>query len=162
MNVEAKIDVPREILQSRSSQCGFSLIELLIVVTVISIIAAIAITYLQQAREAAQGASAVGGLRVIHSSEISYRALYETYGDLPTLNRTGFINDPDLGAGLKSDYIYSLVLGDAILGDATRYYRSTATPALKPSDRKHFFIDATGIIRSELGALATRLSSPVD
>ena len=55
---------------------GFSLIELLIVVTIVLIIAAIAIPSMLRSRLAANQASAVGNLRTISTASISYWAIY--------------------------------------------------------------------------------------
>jgi prepilin-type N-terminal cleavage/methylation domain-containing protein len=144
------------------TQRGFSLIELLIVVTCIGIIAALAIPYMVQAKQAAHGASAVSSLRLIHSSEASYRTASGSYGDLATLGNTNYINDPSLRAGLKGDYNFAITVGDPVLGDSTIYYRANATPASSPERWLHYMIDASGVMRFQQAAPATINSSPMD
>lgn len=55
---------------------GFSVIELLIVVTIVAVIAAIAIPNLLRSKVAANEASAIGSLRGIMSAEAAYKAMY--------------------------------------------------------------------------------------
>ncbi len=70
-------------------QKGFSLIELLIVVAIILIIAAIAIPNLLRSRMAANEASAVGSLRTINTSEVTYSSTYPDQGFSPDLVSLG-------------------------------------------------------------------------
>ena len=62
--------------QTRRFACGFSLIELLIVVAIILIIAAIAIPNLLHAKIAANQAAAVENIRTLTSASIVYSSTY--------------------------------------------------------------------------------------
>lgn len=139
---------------NRSSQHGFSLIELLIVVTVLGILAAIAIPYLMQAKQASRSASAVASLRVIHSTQTSYRSLTGRYGDLAALSAGNYLNDPSIAAGVKSDYRFTITLDT----DPREGYEATATPLTTPTESQHYFIDRTGLLRYEIGTAATATS----
>lgn len=137
---------------------GFSLIELLIVVTLLGIISAIAIPYLVAAQQASRAASAVSSLRLIHTSEVSYRAINGVYGTLTDLKNAGNINDPNLAGGTKNLYNFAVAPG----ADAERNYAATATPVFKPGEYHHYFVDATGVLRYSIGSPATAASKAVE
>ena len=133
----------------KRNQKGFSLIELLVVVSIILIVAAIAIPNLLQARVAANEASAVGSLRTINTAEISYIDNFPTVGFAPALANLGGANcaAPDqngacfidnlLSSGTKSGYTFSsngvgtapvseyVAVGSPISGNGNRSFCST-------------------------------------
>lgn len=144
--------------KTQSSSTGFSLIELLIVVAVIGIIASIAIPYLFAAKQASKGASAVSSMRLIHTSEVTYKSSNGAYGDLSQLASAGFLNDVNLTSGTKSDYTFTVTPDNA---SAVQNYTAVADPVDAPSIWRHFYVDATGVIRYRQGAVATSSSSPI-
>jgi len=71
------------------SERGFSLIELLIVVSIILIIASIAIPNLLRARISANEASAASSIRTINAAQIMYQATFPATGFASTLQALG-------------------------------------------------------------------------
>jgi type IV pilus assembly protein PilA len=139
-----------------TSQRGFSLIELLIVVAIIGIIAAIAVPYLESARQATKSASAINSMRTINSSQASYRSANGRYGTLAELGNANYIADPSLRDGQKSGYTFSVT-------NATNLnYEAISDPVLDPSNAfQHYYINASGIIRVGVGGPATAASNPL-
>lgn len=155
------VNIVKQSIPAQSRARGFSLIELLIVVAIIGIIAAIAVPNLINARQSAKTASVVGALRVIHSSELSYRSANDRYADLATLGNSGFISDDRLRNGQKARYTF-VVTPDVTTPSAS--YSATATPSdpsLVPAWR-HYYIDQTGVIHWKAGAPADATSQALD
>ena len=139
-----------------NAQRGFSLIELMIVVAIIGIIAAIAIPYLNQARQATQSASAVSSLRTINSAQASYHQATGQFGTLTQLGNANYIADPSLASGHKSNYTF------AVINQTDLDYEANADPDNDLNNVfQHYYINATGVIRNEVGASATASSNPI-
>lgn len=151
-----KVRKMRTLARPRRS-CGFSLLELALVVAVIMVLAAIAIPNMMHARMKANEASAVASLRTIQIAETMYNAAYPDVGyagnlaDLgthgstcETLTKTNscLILDTLLTSGVKSGYTFDVV-GDGNVPD--RSYTVTATPeSVGSSGRCVFAVDQSG------------------
>ena len=138
---------------------GFTLIELMIVVSIIAIIAAIAIPSLLNARKAGNEASAISSLRTLTTVNEQYRTRFASttvgYSDsLANLQASGYI-DQVLGAGAKSGYTFTYA------GTRTTW-TCTGTPTTPgTTGDRQFFVDESGVIRSDPAA-ATVTSAPID
>ncbi|MGO9337520.1 MAG: prepilin-type N-terminal cleavage/methylation domain-containing protein [Terriglobales bacterium] len=129
----------------KRNQKGFSLIELLIVVSIILIIAAIAIPNLLQARVAANEASAVASLRTINTAMLTYFNSYPDVGYAPTIAALGgstctapdengaCIIDNVLSSGTKSGFGFTVTQ----VGSGPPYYQylSAAIPVSNGGNR---------------------------
>lgn len=136
-------------------QQGFSLIELLFVVTIIGIIASIAVPGLRRARQYATSGSAIQSLRTITSAEYMYERPHKAYAALNTLFTEGLVH-ADLGDGHKSGYTFVIQVGPT-----SKTFTCTATPDSDAGPLDHFFVDETGVIRYNTGAPADATSDPI-
>ncbi len=156
---------------------GFSLIELLIVVAIILIIAAIAIPNFLRSRIAANEASAVGSLRVINTSEMTYYSTYNVgftctlaqlgpiaSGTSPSSATAGLL-DASLASGQKSGYNFSpgACVTAPTTGQITDYQWVADPSAPGTSGNRHFCTDQTYTVRVDPNTSANCLTigSPV-
>jgi len=138
-------------------QKGFSLIELLIVVAIILIIAAIAIPNLLRSRMAANEASAVGSIRTINTSAVTYSSTYPNVGFPATLAALGgpspctavstaaCLLDAVLAGGTKSGYKFVFTTDG---NTPSVGYSITAAPVtIGATGQRMFCSDMSGVIR---------------
>jgi type IV pilus assembly protein PilA len=148
---------------------GFSLIELLIVVAIILIIAAIAIPDLLKSRQAANQASAVGSLRTINTSEVTYASTYTTGFSVTLSQLDGTVSpstadaagliDSVLAAGTKSGYTF--VYTSFTVGGRIDAYGSSAGPSAGPGNGNFYYTDHSGVIRQNNSTTATSTDLPL-
>ncbi|HEX8636820.1 MAG TPA: type II secretion system protein [Pyrinomonadaceae bacterium] len=78
----------------KNNQAGFSLIELLLVITILGIISTISIPLLIKAKESAENQSAYSAMRALSTMQISYFSQNNRFARLDELvtNQSGFGN----------------------------------------------------------------------
>jgi hypothetical protein len=109
-----------------TNEKGFTLIDMLFVIGVMGVLSTLAIPGLMRARGAAQSSSAVGTLRLVNSSQLSYAITcgfgfyspdFKTLGEKPPGAIEAFL-PPELAIGgtfVKSGYRFSMA-GTALAG----------------------------------------------
>src|SRR5579863_5149050 len=149
---------------------GFSLIELLIVVTIILIIAAIAIPNLMRSKIQANETSAVGSLRALTESALLYSNTYGGFphalSDLgpapsgtPASSANADLIDSVLAGGIKAGYRFTYVVGATDPAGNVLTYSITATPVTPGSTgQRSFFTDQSGTIRNTSSGTADATS----
>jgi type IV pilus assembly protein PilA len=158
---------------SRNKQKGFSLIELLIVVTIILIIAAIAIPSLMRSKIQANETSAVETLRTLNGSVLLYSNSYGGFphalSDMgpaatgtPASSAAADLIDSVLASGVKSGYKFAYVAGATDPSSDVLTYTITATPVVAGSTgQRSFFTDQSGTIRNTSSGTADSTSAPI-
>jgi type IV pilus assembly protein PilA len=152
---------------------GFSLIELLIVVTIILIISAIAIPNLMRSKMSANETAAVGALKALTESAVMYS---NSYGGFPhsisNLGPSGSgpasssaaadLIDSTLATGVKSGYKFSFtILATDPAGNVVSYAITAVPVTAGSTGQKSFYTDQSGTIRVSSSGTADSSSPPI-
>ena len=137
-------------------RAGFTLFELMIVVTVIALIAAFAIPSLLGSLKGGKEAAAISALRTLVTVSEQYNVRFGGYADdLNRLTTNGYI-DSLLGNGTKSGYTFEYA--------ATRYtwQCSAAAQNVGVTGDRYFYVDQGGVIYGSHSGPATTSDPPID
>jgi len=162
----------------QARQCGFSLVELLIVVAVILVLAAAAIPNLIKARIAANEASATATMKTINLAVGVYAATYD-YGfpdhlhklapprrGRPTTYTAAGLLDPQLAGAagdhifVKSGYVFTYS-PDGSFGSIGEYTLEAQPVARGSSGIRSFYTDQDFVIRANATTSATVSDNPI-
>lgn len=139
------------------NRAGFTLIELMIVVTLIAVISALALPALQSSRRRGNEANAVGALRTMSNVQEMSRSRTGSYSTIPELIALGYIDDT-FGQATRNGYGYQMP------GAPSNFaYQIQADPSA-PGDTgdRFFYIDNSNVIRFSTGGTANSTSPPLD
>ena len=146
------------------TDAGFTLVELLIVMSVILVLMTLALPKLMRVNIQAHETSATASLRTLNSDENTYASTYPTHGyacTLPALGGKEGAGNPtpdaaqliseDLASGKKSGYTFAIVCGDKTTTGGVDQFNSyviTAVPnSVGVTGNRGFCTDQTGEIR---------------
>lgn len=130
---------------------GFTLVEIMLVISILSLLAALAIPSLLRARHNANEAAAIAAMRAISTACESFRAVQAPMTYPASLAVLGTAVPPYIDANLaaataagtaKQGYFYTYNLVNA------NQFTCTATPAIiGTTGTRIFFVDETGVIK---------------
>jgi type IV pilus assembly protein PilA len=167
----------RSVSSPKSRQRGFTLMELLIVMSIMIILMLIAIPNFISMKAQADETSAIQSLRAIYQAQIQYQTNYPANGfacALATLGGAASSGPPsataaqvlqgDLATGQKSGYTFNIVNCSKVTvnnQDMYTSYEATAVPqSVGKSGHRGFCIDPAGEIKAD-PAGGTNCTQPI-
>lgn len=142
------------------SQTGFSLLELLIVVTVIAILTAIAVPSIVKSRQYAYEAAAAYFLHNLFSNQEAYRSTGEVYSAL--FSEMGYSDavpgSCKVGGGASCDVLVFNGYAFTLASDAAATWHCVAEPVMMRGVSRFFFMNQTGIVYALRGDYADATS----
>jgi type IV pilus assembly protein PilA len=150
----------------RERQRGFSLIELLVVISIILIILTIAVPQMAKMQANARETGAIATLKTIYAAQVQYQSTFNKFaGSLSQLGPpagAGGTEGPDaaglisgsLATGNSSGYVFTLSTSP------TGYTISAVPKVFGSTGRRTFYADQTGVIRENWGQDPATATSP--
>jgi prepilin-type N-terminal cleavage/methylation domain-containing protein len=134
---------------------GFTLLELLIVVSIILILAVIATPSFIQALQSSRETSAVATIKQIYQAQMIYLSANSRFGNFESLASAGSLDDrfrDEGGTPTLGGYTYSIVLAD----DEGSGFYVQADPVSSTSGRYDYYAGIDGVVRfrTSLGGVA--------
>jgi len=151
-------------MTTQQRQLGFSLVELLIVVGIVGVVSAIAVPNLISSKRSANEASAISTMRLLFSSQQTYRATAGSgsFGDFEDLQTAGLI-DSVVGASdttPKSGYLFT---NGAVAAVDFPAFEATGEPAVYTgalaTGQRSFFVNESGVLYFAASATAPTCSA---
>ena len=158
--------IPRRRTGRQAAEAGFTLMELLIVISIMLILMLIAIPNFSGMKMQANETSAIQSLRAVYQAEIQYQTNYPAQGfacSLPSLGGSSSAGAPsptqaqvlqgDLAGGQKSGYTFSVVNCTKVtVNNQDQYtgYEAIAVPqAVGKTGHRGFCIDQQGEVKAD-------------
>ena len=151
--------------QDLLTEAGFTLMELLIVISIMLILMLIAIPNMLNLKSSANETSAIQSLRAIYQAQIQYQTNYPASGfacSLQTLGgdatappsaQSSQLLQHDLSSGVKAGYTFNITnCAKTTVNNQDMYtsYEATAVPqAVGKTGHRGFCIDMAGEIKSD-------------
>jgi type IV pilus assembly protein PilA len=158
--------MPIKLRQRRERQRGFSLIELLVVISIILIILTIAVPQMAKMQANARETGAIATLKTIYAAQVQYQSTFNAFAS--NLSQLG---PPASAGGTEGPQAAGLIAGSLATGNSSGYvftlassptgYTVSAVPkTFGSTGRRTFYSDQTGVIRENWGQEPATATSP--